>query len=84
MRGHGLGIFKRAAGLKIGGDAGRAENVAPEAAIQAGLGGAPAHHLIGINAMHWPVGQDLVGETGRAERAHELADIVVDKLTSPT
>jgi hypothetical protein len=53
VRHHGLGVFKRAAGLEMGGDAGPAEHVAAEL----GLGRAPANHAIGIDAVHRLVGE---------------------------
>jgi hypothetical protein len=37
MRGHGLRVFERAARLEIGGDARRAEHMAPELPLEAGL-----------------------------------------------
>jgi hypothetical protein len=64
LRGHGLGVFDRAARLEIGGDAGRPEDVAPELAR---LGRAPSDHLVGIDAMHRPVGQDSCSARCRAE-----------------
>ena len=45
VRGHGLRVLERAAGLKVGGDAGCAEHVAPELALQSGFRGAPASTL---------------------------------------
>lgn len=51
VRGHGLCVFESAAALEIGGDAGCAEHMAAELTLQAGLGGAPPHHLIGVDAM---------------------------------
>src|SRR5258708_2441818 len=44
VRGHGLSVFERAAGLEIGGDAGRAEHVAAELDLEAGFGRPPADH----------------------------------------
>jgi hypothetical protein len=38
VRGHGLGLFERAAGLEIGGDAGRAEHMAAELDLETGFG----------------------------------------------
>jgi hypothetical protein len=38
MRGHSLGVFERAAGLEIGGDAGRAEHMAAELDLETGFG----------------------------------------------
>jgi hypothetical protein len=57
MRRHGLGVFQRAAHLEVGGDAGRAEHVATELDLEAGFGGAPADHAVGVNAVHRFVGQ---------------------------
>ena len=62
------GVFERSAGLEIGGDAGRAEHVAAELDPEAGVGRAPAHHAVGVDAVH-----RLVGEHGRGGLA-VLAD----------
>src|SRR5262249_28214767 len=67
-RGHGLRIFQRATGIEIRSNARRAENVAAELALQAGLCRAPANHLIGVHSMHRPVRQHP-GPAGR--RAEE-------------
>src|SRR6516162_1642314 len=67
VRGHSQGVFERAAGLEVGGDAGRPEHVAAELPLKAGLGGTAADHLIGIDAMHWPVGRDSRFSDRRAE-----------------
>jgi hypothetical protein len=67
MRGHGLRVFERAARLEIGGDARRAEHMAPELPLEAGLGRAPADHLVGIDAMHRPVRQHPGSAGRRAE-----------------
>jgi hypothetical protein len=67
IRRHGLGVFERTAGLEIGGDAGRAEDVAAKLAFQAGFGRAAADHLVGVDAVHRPVGQDTGFPRGRAE-----------------
>jgi hypothetical protein len=63
-----LDVFERSAGLEIGGDAGRAEHVAAELDPEAGVGRAPAHHAVGVDAVH-----RLVGEHGRGGLA-VLAD----------
>src|ERR1700730_6442736 len=52
MCGHRLRVLESAAGLEVGGDAGRAENVAAELALEAGLSGAPADHAISVDAVH--------------------------------
>jgi hypothetical protein len=67
VRRHGLRIFKCAAGLEIGGDAGCSKHVATELPLEASLGRSPAYHLIGIDAMHRPVGQDSRSSGRRAE-----------------
>jgi hypothetical protein len=64
--GHGLRVFERAARLEIG-DARRAEHMAPELPLEAGLGRAPADHLVGIDAMHRPVRQHPGSAGRRAE-----------------
>src|SRR4051794_8103978 len=51
MRGHRLRILERSAGLEIGCDAGRPKHVAPELDPKTGLGGAPANHAIGVDAV---------------------------------
>ena len=55
MRGHGLGVFERAARVEISRDAGRPEDVATKLAFETGLGGAAADHFIGVNTVHRPV-----------------------------
>src|SRR5437763_17054315 len=65
MRRHGLCILERAAGLEIGGDARRPEHMAPELDPEPGLGGAPADHAIGVDAVHRRVAEPA----GPAERA---------------
>ena len=47
---------KRAAGLEIGGDPGRAEHVAAELDLEAGFGRAPSDHAVGVNPVHRLVG----------------------------
>ena len=51
-RRHGLCVFERAAGLKVGGEAGRAKGMAAELDLEASLGGAAADHPVGVNAVH--------------------------------
>src|SRR4051794_32166585 len=74
MRGHGLGIFERATGFEIGGDAGRAEYVAAEPLFEPGFGRAAADHPVGIDAVH-----RLTGERGgsAARGAEEGAFTVI-------
>ena len=73
MRGHGVRVFERAARLEIGGDARRAEHMAPELPLEAGLGRAPANHLIRIDAMHRPVRQCPGFPSRRAEEGGVLS-----------
>ena len=47
---------KRAACLEVGGDAGRAEHVAAELDLEAGLGRAPTDHAVSIDPVHRLVG----------------------------
>jgi hypothetical protein len=63
VRCHRLGLFKGTATLEVGRDPGRPECVAPELTLKTGLGGAAPDHLIGIDAVHWPVRQHP-GSTG--------------------
>src|SRR5271154_422878 len=56
VRGHGLGVLKRSAGLEIGGDAGRTEHMAAEFLLEAGFGRAPADHTVGVDPVHRLVG----------------------------
>src|SRR6266446_1536838 len=67
VSGHGLCLFERAASIAVSSDAGRAEHVAAELHLEAGLGRAPANHLIGIDAMHRPVRQHAGSASRRAE-----------------
>ena len=47
--------------------------MAAEPALQAGLGGATADHLISIDTVHWPLDQD----TGSAKRRPEEGGFAV-------
>jgi hypothetical protein len=67
VRSHRLGVFERAAGLEIGGDAGRPEDVAAELDLETGLGRAPADHLIRVDAVHRVVRQPARLAYGRSE-----------------
>jgi hypothetical protein len=64
VRGHGLGVFERSAGLEVGGDAGRAEDMATEFLLKAGIGRVPADHAVGIDPVHRLLGQHA-GLAGR-------------------
>jgi hypothetical protein len=64
---HGLGILERAAGLEIGGNAGRAKHVTAELDLEPGISRAPAHHAIGVDPVHRLVGQNIGLADRRAE-----------------
>src|SRR5260370_32321525 len=51
VRGHDLGILG-AAGLEIGGDAGRPEHMAAELDLKTGIGRTPADHAVGVAPGH--------------------------------
>jgi hypothetical protein len=71
--GHRLGVFERAAGLKIGGDAGSPKYMAAELLFEAGLGGAAADRAVGVDAVH-----RLTGEFARlATRGAEEGTLAV-------
>src|SRR5215213_7527318 len=57
MRGHGLRIFERAAGLEIDGDAGCAEHVVAKLLLEPGFRGTAADHAAGIDAVHRLAGE---------------------------
>jgi hypothetical protein len=67
VRGHGLRVFKRAAGLEIRGNAGSAENMAAELVLETGLGRAPADHAKSVDPVHRRHGQDTGSTDCRAE-----------------
>jgi hypothetical protein len=67
MRGHGLGVLERAAGLEVRRDAGRPEHVAAELDLEPGFGRAPADHAIGVDPVHRLVGQHACFANRRAE-----------------
>jgi hypothetical protein len=73
VRGHGLGVFERAASLEVGSDAGCAEHVAAELDLEAGLGRAPADHAIGVDTVHRLVRQ----HAGLADRRAEEGGLAV-------
>jgi hypothetical protein len=73
MRRHGLGVLERPAGLEIGRDARRPEHMAPELDAEAALGGAPADHAIGVDAMH----RRIAEAAGSAERGAEEGSLAV-------
>jgi len=86
VRGHGLGVLERAAGFEIGGDTSRPEHVAAEFDLEAGIGRASAHHAIGVDPVHWPIGEDAgLSDRGAEERGLAIlpdpgrGQVLVDK-----
>src|SRR5271168_3207387 len=68
------GAIIPASGLEVGGNAGCAKDVAAELDLEAGIGRAPTHHAIGVDPVHWVLGQ----HAGLADRGAEeggLADL---------
>src|SRR5712691_2608970 len=73
VRRHGLGVLEGPAGLEISRDAGRPKDVTPELDSKAGLGGAPADHAIGVDAVH----RRIAETAGSAERSAEEGALAV-------
>jgi hypothetical protein len=69
MRRRRLRILERAAAFKIGRDAGRAEHVAAELLREPGVGGTPADHAIGIDAVYRGSGERITSAYRGPEEA---------------
>jgi subtilisin family serine protease len=68
VRRHGLGVFERPAGFKIGGDAGCPEGVAADLDLEAEVGGAALDHAPGIDPVHRRGRERAGAADGRAEQ----------------
>ena len=68
VRGHELGVFERAAGLKVGGNSSGAEGVAADLDLRAKVGGAALDHAPGVDPVHRRGRERPGAPDGRAEQ----------------
>src|SRR5690348_12719182 len=67
VRGHGLGVLERAAGLEVGRDAGGAKSVTANFGLEARVGRTPPDHAPDIDAVHRQAGEDAGLADSRSE-----------------